>query len=114
MALDNEDRNYIAEQISGLRIELKTEIAANQNQLVAVLTDIKESLERQYEQLSVRAQDQPIRLERHAGLLQTGSRWTVRTQRWQERVDGALEVKDRQIADLNRRIEELEKRQRAS
>lgn len=84
-----------------------------------LLMDIKESLERDirgveqtmrqgFEQLNARFDTQATRLERHAALLQTGSRLTHRMNGWAERVDAALEEKDRQILDLAERIRKLE------
>jgi hypothetical protein len=87
--------------------------------LEKLLIDIKESLERdirnldekmrqEFKQLNTRFDTQATRLERHAALLQTGSRCTHRMNGWAERVDAALEEKDRQILDLTERIRKLE------
>ena len=47
-------------------------------------------------------------MERQGALIQTGSRWTARMGDWSEKVDAALEQKDKQITELIRRIERLE------
>ncbi len=87
----------------------------------ALLVNIKESLERQmvgldrkmqkgFDGLNARFDTQAIRLDRHAALIPTGSRWTARMNDWSEKVDAALEAKDQQIADLNERIRKLEEK----
>jgi hypothetical protein len=53
---------------------------------------------------------QATRLERQGALIQTGSRWTARMNDWAEKVDSALEEKDKQIAELAARLAKLEKR----
>jgi hypothetical protein len=86
-----------------------------------LLVDIKESLERQltsvhtemragFDGLHVRFDTQALRLDRHAALIQTGSRWTARMNDWSEKVDAALEAKDRQIANLTERIRNREQK----
>ena len=88
-------------------------------QVVRLLTDIKESLQREFQslekkidqrfnELNTRFDTQAGRLERQGALIQTGSRWTSRMTDWSETVDKALEKKDQQITDLIRRIERLE------
>ena len=87
-----------------------------------LLTDIKESLEREmqglrremkglhqrFDEVNARFDNQAIRLDRHAALLQVGSRWTGRINEWAEKVDSAMDVKDRQVADLSERVRKLE------
>ncbi len=84
------------------------------DRLENLLIEVKESLEREmregFQSLAVRLDNQASRLERHASLWQTGRRWSSRMDDWAERVDAALEVKDKQIAELRERIERLEKR----
>lgn len=80
-----------------------------------LLIDFKESLERDIQSLrdliTTRFDTQAARLERQGALIQTGSRWTSRMGDWSEKVDAALEQKDKQIAELIRRIEKLESAQ---
>ena len=57
-----------------------------------------------------RFDDQAARLDRHAGLWQTGSRWSARMDAWAEKVDGSLEAKDREIAELRERLLRLERK----
>ena len=82
------------------------------NHIEILLTDIKESLERETaalrELIITRFDTQAARLERHAALIQTGSRWTSRMNDWAEKIDRALETKDKQIADITKRLEDLE------
>jgi hypothetical protein len=60
---------------------------------------VRESLEREIhsfcDEIRTRFDTQAARLERHAALLQTGSRWTNRMNERAEKVDTALETKDR-------------------
>ena len=89
--------------------------------LEKLIVDLKESLERElaalrhdvqhgFVQLNGRLDTQAARLERHAGLWQTGARWSSRMDAWAEKVDGALEAKDREIAELRERLQRLERR----
>jgi hypothetical protein len=102
---------------------LKLAAKAIVQDLVQLITDLKESLEREFSrqilelrdemragfaQLNTRFDTQAARLDRHAALLQTGSRWTTRMNSWAEKVDSALEEKDRQIAELRARLDRLE------
>jgi hypothetical protein len=86
------------------------------NDIAALLTSVKESLEREIQGVSgkidtllTRFDAQAARLERQGALIQTGSRWTARMNDWSENVDAALEQKDKQIAALVARIEKLER-----
>lgn len=85
--------------------------------LEALIADVKTSLEREVRlvreeitQLDTRFDTQSARLERHTGLWQTGARWSSRMDAWAEKVDGALEAKDREIAELRERLQRLERR----
>ena len=92
--------------------------------LEKLIIDLKDSLERELaglrhdiqvvqkgvEQLNGRFDTQAARLERHAGLWQTGARWSSRMDAWAEKVDGALEGKDREISELRERLQRLERR----
>ena len=85
--------------------------------LERLIVDLKESLEREIREvragisrLETRFDNQANRLDRHAALLQTGSRWSARMNEWAEKVDEALEAKDRQISELSERLEKLERR----
>jgi hypothetical protein len=80
-----------------------------------LITDMKESLEREiregFSQVTTRFDTQAARLERHGALLQTGSRWTNRMNAWAEKIDAAMEARDREIAELRARLERLERAQ---
>lgn len=89
--------------------------------LERLLLDVKESLEREigglrqemqrgFMQLNSRFDIQAARLDRHAGYWQAGTRWTSRMDVWAEKVDGALETKDREIAELRERLLKIERR----
>ncbi len=97
--------------------------------LEKLIVDVKESLEREFRagldevrqemrsgfaRIEVRFDTQAARMDRHASLLQTGSRWTNRMNNWAEKIDQALETKDREIAELRLRLEKLERRNPAA
>jgi len=84
-----------------------------------LIIDLKESLEREiqglaremregFAQVNTRFDTQAARLDRHAALWQTGRRWRGRMDDWAEKVDAALEAKDREIKDLPDRLNKLE------
>ena len=86
-----------------------------------LIMDLKESLEREiaslrqemrqgFASVNERLDTQSSRLERQGGIVQAGARWTSRMDNWAERVDVALEAKDREIADLRERIARLERK----
>ena len=84
-----------------------------------LIIDLKESLEREIQnvgekvdRLNDRFDTQAARLGRHAGLLQTGGRWTNRMNEWAERVDASLEKKDRLLSELSDRVRKLEEGQK--
>ena len=78
--------------------------------LEQLLLDVKESLQRElrqgFVQTSTRFDTQAARLERHAGVWQTGTRMDA----WAEKVDAAPEAKEREIAELRERLINLERR----
>lgn len=89
--------------------------------LEQVIVDLKDGLERELasleerlgqkiDGLSQRLDTQAARLERHGALLDAGGRAIVRTNAWAEKIDAALEAKDREIADLRERIARLERK----
>jgi hypothetical protein len=84
------------------------------DRLENLMMELKESLEREmrdgFQAMATRFDNTASRLDRHAALWQTGHRWSGRMDAWAERVDAALEVKDRQITELRERIERLEKK----
>jgi hypothetical protein len=84
----------------------------SEHDLAILITDVKESLEREiregFAQVTTRFDTQATRLDRHAALWQTGRRWSGRMDDWAEKVDAALETKDREIAELRARIGKLE------
>jgi hypothetical protein len=80
--------------------------------LERLILDLKDSLESEmragFGRIENRFDTQAARLERHAALIQTGSRWTNRMNEWAAKIDQSLEVKDREIAELRARLERLE------
>jgi hypothetical protein len=99
MSLTDEDKRWIRDQLQGV---------------VGLVTDVKESLEREIGQgfasITARFDNLSARLDRQAGLLQTGTRRIAGLDEWAEKVDKALEVKDRQIAELLERLRKLEQK----
>ena len=102
--------------------DLPEQLRAMETRLADLITNVKESLEAELDSkteslrhdikdLGVRFDNQAARLERHAALLQTGNRSIARLNDWSAKVDAALEVKDKQIADLNERLRKLESKQ---
>jgi len=89
--------------------------------LEQLIVDLKDSLERELggmkqdlheglEQIQTRFDTQGARLDRQAGLWQTGARWSRRMDDWAEKVDRALESKDREISELRERLARLERK----
>jgi hypothetical protein len=64
--------------------------------LEKLIIDLKESLEREmragFASIENRFDIQALRLDRHAALLQTGSRWTARMNDRAEKIDQSLET----------------------
>jgi hypothetical protein len=83
-----------------------------------------ESLERQFERLERRLERKMedgfaaivARLEnqsagdQHAGLWRAGTLWNSQMDAWAEKVNGMLEAKDREIAELRERLVRMERR----
>ncbi|HEV1284719.1 MAG TPA: hypothetical protein VNU44_05390 [Bryobacteraceae bacterium] len=92
--------------------DLKQHLEAMESRMVTLMTEVKESLERQmhtgFEDVATRFETQGNRLDRQAALIQTGSRWTNRMNDWAERVDIALDKKDLEISELRDRLKRIE------
>jgi len=88
--------------------ELKEHLEAMESRMVTLVTDVKESLERQIENLSSRFDAQAMRLDRQAAMLQTGARWTNRMIAWAEKVDVSLDKRIQEIGELRSRVEKLD------
>jgi hypothetical protein len=86
--------------------------------LAQLITDVKESLEREirqgFAQVNARLDAQAARLERQGANWQTGRRWSARMDDWAEKIDAIMEAKnreiDREIAELRARLDRLEGR----
>jgi len=92
------------------------DMSTQPNDIATLLTNVRESLEREIQGVSgkidtllTRFDTQAARLDRQGALIQTGSRSNARMNDWSEKVDAALEQKDKQIAALAERIEKLER-----
>jgi hypothetical protein len=93
--------------------------------LVRVIMDLIDSLERQFERLERRLErkmddgllsianrldKQAAGLDQHAGLWRAGTMWSSRMDAWVEKIDGVLDAKDREIAELRERLARMERR----
>jgi hypothetical protein len=86
-----EDLKRIAELIGGLSSEMQEGFARVDKRLVRIESDLAG--------LTERFDRQEARLERHGGILQTGSRWVNRMNQWAERIDQALSERDRHLLE---------------
>ena len=86
-----------------------------------LIVDVKESLEREighlrdeirdgFQRVTTRFDTQAARLDRQGSNWQTGRRWSARMDDRAEKIDAALEAKDREIAELHKRLADLENR----
>ena len=102
--MDPELKQYLERMETGTETKFKS--------MNTLLTDMKESLERQmnagFEDMASRFDAQSNRLDRQAALIQTGARWTNRMNDWAENVDVALDKRTQEIAELRARLEKLE------
>ena len=105
---------------SGPAFVLYDEAGGDVENIEKLIVDLKDSLEREiaglrqdmqqgFAQVNTRFDTQAVRMDRHAGLWQTGTRWSSRMDAWAEKVDAALDSKDREIADLNERGQRIER-----
>jgi hypothetical protein len=72
--MDQELKQYLEAMESRMTVRLETWIGS----IFTLVTEVKESLERQIEHLSSRFDAQAIRSDRQAVMLETGARWTNR------------------------------------
>ena len=89
---------------------MKGSLSTYKERLERELAAYRHEVQQGLAQLNGRFDTQAVRLERHAGLWQTGARWSSRMDAWAEKVDGALEAKDHEIAELRERLQRLERR----
>jgi|SRR5579872_2097684 len=100
---------------------LEHSISDSRMSMERLVINVKESLEREigglrhemhegFVQVNTRFETQAVRLDRQAGLWQAGARWSTRMDAWADKVDTALEAKDREIADLRERVIKLERK----
>ena len=85
--------------IEDLKESLERDLAGVEGRLGHKIDDLKQSFD-----------TQSVRVERHGGLIQAGSRWSTRMTRWSESVDAALAAQDPEIADHRERIARLERK----
>jgi hypothetical protein len=99
--MDQELKQYL----EAMESRLETRIGGTESRMVTLLTDVKESLERQIENLSSRFDAQAIRLDRQAAMLQTGARWTNRMIAWSEKVDVEMGKRIQEIGEVRSRVD---------
>jgi hypothetical protein len=99
--MDQELKQYL----EAMESRLETRIGGTESRMVTLLTDVKESLERQIENLSSRFDAQAIRLDRQAAMLQTGARWTNRMIAWSEKVDVEMGKRIQDIGEVRSRVD---------
>jgi hypothetical protein len=99
--MDQELKQYL----EAMESRLETRIGGTESRMVTLLTDVKESLERQIENLSRRFDAQAIRLDRQAAMLQTGARWTNRMIAWSEKVDVEMGKRIQEIGEVRSRVD---------
>ncbi|MBC7927232.1 MAG: hypothetical protein H7039_16410 [Bryobacteraceae bacterium] len=86
--------------------------------LEQLIIDMKESLEREIKafreefhdfrsDITSRFEAQAARLDRHAGLWQTGSRWSGRMDVWAEKIDANSDTTNKLLAEQREQIHEL-------
>jgi len=67
-------------------------------------------VDERFEEVNTRFDAQAARLDRHAALWQTGTRWSAKQDAWNEKVDSALDQQAKLLADLRERLRKLESR----
>lgn len=84
------------------------------DRIIELLTSMKESLEQEIHDfradITNRFDTQAARLERHAALWQTGTRWSSRMDAWAEKIDANADSLSREIAAMKERLADLERR----
>ena len=103
--MDQELKQYL----KAMEGRLETRMDGTEARIVTLVTDVKESLERQIENLSSRFDAQAIRLDREAAMLQTGARWTNRMIAWSEKVDVEMGKRIQEVGEMRGRVERLDR-----
>ncbi|HEY1342296.1 MAG TPA: hypothetical protein VGF59_32535 [Bryobacteraceae bacterium] len=93
------------ERLAGL---VKEDIERVINLMQGMFQDLSARMDERFEEVNARLDSQSLRLDRQGGTLQAGTRWISKMDGWAERVDAALEEKDRQIFNLSERVRKLE------
>lgn len=95
-------------------------LMANSNgEVLRLLTEIKESLEREvtalrqhmdgrFQRLEEKYDAQAVRLDRQGGLIRAGQTNIVRLNDWSEKIDQMLAARDKRIDALEARVRKLE------
>src|ERR1035437_9751726 len=102
--MDQELKHYLEAMESRMTDRLENRIGS----IFTLVTEVKESLERQIENVANRFDAQAIRLDRQSAMLQTGARWTNRMIAWSEKVDVSLDKRIQEIGEVRSRLEKLD------
>jgi hypothetical protein len=94
--------------LEGMESRIENRMDTRNEAIATLVVQVKESLERQIENLASRFDAQAIRLDRQAAMLQTGARWTNRMIAWSEKVDVQLDKRIQEIGELRSRVERLD------
>jgi|SRR5579864_9471717 len=110
-SMDSELKQYLDARDAELKQYLDARFGAVDAQFRStfeLITNVKESLEREIKTVVDRLDIQSTRLDRQASFVQTGSRWSSRMNVWADRIDVEMEKSNQEIAELRRRIERIE------
>src|SRR3954447_26210403 len=92
------------------RAELREELNGLADRMADLFASVGERMDQRFMDIAARFETQASRLDRHAALWQTGSRWSSRMDVWAEKIDATADAARKEIAALRERIAELERR----
>jgi hypothetical protein len=75
-------------------------MADSNAEVIRLLTEIKESLKRQFQGLADRFDAQATRLDRHAADIQSGRRYFAKSGEWQDNIEGHIDSLMKRVAKL--------------
>lgn len=96
----------LEESIKDLGVRMEQSI----ERLITLLQDNLDRLDSRHDNYIARFDNQADRLDRQTGLLNTGRIWTSRADARIDKLESALEEKDRQIDAISERVRRLENR----
>jgi hypothetical protein len=78
------------------------------NEMHAGFADIRAEMRAGFADVNARIDSMSPRLDRHAALLQTGSRWVNRMNQWAARIDRIDAERDQRWGSVEKRLDKLE------